>query len=91
MRSVFAAGGALAIALVAGTSAARSQDAQWCMELDPYTRSCAFPSYQQCAEAAKDAAAMYRPICTRNAQYQPPAAPPRRGKNGLEQGPSPRR
>jgi len=87
MRSLLA----VALALVAGTLAARGQDAQWCMEIDPYTRSCAFSSYQQCSEAAKVASAIYRPICARNAQYQPPAAPPHRGKNGLEQGPSPRR
>jgi hypothetical protein len=48
----------------------------WCVELDVFTKNCAFASYNECNAVANNATgpATGTGRCIRNPNYQPPAA-----------------
>jgi hypothetical protein len=57
----------IGVLLVAETTPLHAEDFPWCTELDPFTRSCTFATYEECAEVARTISAM----CVRNAKYHP--------------------
>ena len=68
MLKLFAASGALILA--AGIPALHSEEFPWCVEMDVFTKNCAFASYNDCVAIAKNAAA----VCIRNPNFRPDAA-----------------
>jgi hypothetical protein len=68
MWKLVAASGALILA--AGIPTLHSEEFPWCVEMDVFTKNCAFASYNGCLAVAKNAAA----ICIRNPNFHPDAA-----------------
>jgi hypothetical protein len=70
MRSVFAAA-----TLIVVTSAVPlwAEEMPWCVELDVFTKNCAFASHDECVAVANNAASPATGIgrCIRNPNYQP--------------------
>ena len=68
MRKLFAASAAWILA--AGIPALHAEEFPWCVEMDVFTKNCAFATYNDCLAIAKNAAA----VCTRNPNFHPDAA-----------------
>jgi hypothetical protein len=64
---------------------AGAEDMPWCVELDVFTRNCAFASRDECVAVAGNAngPATGASRCIRNPNYQPPATPAR-GKTSFK-------
>jgi hypothetical protein len=59
-----------AVMTAAVTAPLHAEETPWCVELDVFTKNCAFASHDECLDAARNA----RGTCVRNSKYQPPAA-----------------
>jgi hypothetical protein len=68
MGKLFATSAVLILA--AGIPAPHAEEFPWCVEMDVFTKNCAFASYNDCVAIAKNAAA----ICIRNPNFHPDAA-----------------
>ena len=53
-----------------------AQESPWCVELDAFTKNCAYTSYDECTAVAKNATSPATGVgrCARNPNYQPPPA-----------------
>jgi len=69
MRKLLAASGALIFA--AAAAPLRAQEFPWCVQVDAFTKNCAFTNYNDCVAVAKNADAK----CIRNPNFQAAAAP----------------
>lgn len=58
------------LTLMAGVTPLRAEEFPWCVEMDVFTKNCAFTAYDECATSAKNANGR----CIRNPKYEPPAA-----------------
>jgi hypothetical protein len=54
----------------AGSALLRAEELPWCVELDVFTKNCAFTNYDACATVARNGGGR----CIGNPQYKPPAA-----------------
>jgi hypothetical protein len=53
-----------------GVTPLHAEDFPWCVELDVFTKNCAFTNHDECTTIAKNGGGR----CIRNPHYQPPAA-----------------
>jgi hypothetical protein len=60
----------VAVMTAAVTAPLHAEETPWCVELDVFTKNCAFASHDECLDAARNA----RGTCIRNSKYRPPAA-----------------
>jgi len=62
--------------LVLTSAPLRSEEMPWCVELDVFTKNCAFASHDECLAVATNARgpATGASRCIRNPNYQEPAA-----------------
>jgi hypothetical protein len=75
MRMIGLALGAM-LAIFAAAAPARAEDFPWCVEVDVFTKNCAFANYEECVAVARNAASPATGVgrCIRNPAYQPPPA-----------------
>ena len=58
-----------ALILATATAPLRSEELPWCVQVDAFTKNCAFANYNECVGVAKNADAK----CIRNPNFQPAA------------------
>ena len=68
MWKLLAASGPLIFATA--TAPLRAEEFPWCVQVDAFTKNCAFTTYNECVGVAKNADAR----CIRNPNFQPAAA-----------------
>ena len=65
MRVIRSGTGIAFLALAAMAGPLQAEERPWCIEFDPFTKTCDFSSQNQCAEVAKSVGA----TCVRNGRY----------------------